>query len=223
MVTATANDVALPSSLQPSSALSSSPQSPKVVKEKDPIEEQSPTCIPNGEHVLDNNCSPVSSLVGVTRPLTPAVAPVKSEIQHEDVTDDDDEAANIAVKSEVSPVIAVNGFRSTVEDITDDEELELKPVERETVEIKTEIKTEVEECEVKEETDAEIVPEESDVVVKTEVKTEDDDDSVIKAEVMKEEGNESLTEKGSCASVSEDPPGKKGLNQFIFIYCVDKL
>jgi len=208
-----ANDVPQPLSLQPLSSLSSSPRSPKVVVDKPASEPRTPTFIPNGDHLLDSNCSPASSMVGVVKPPSPEVI-VKSEIQHEDVTDDDDEAA---IKATLSPV--VNGFRSNVEDITDDEDLDVKPPEQ--LEVKIEIKTEVNnstveegevgsvKCEVKEENDAGALPDESIAPVKEEMKTEESD-VVVKAEVNEEETSESIADKIN-SSVSDEPPGKKGL------------
>jgi hypothetical protein len=217
------NDAAQPSSLQPSSSLSSSPQSPKMVADDVPSDSRTPNCIPNGSDRIDNNCSPVSSLVGVSRPLSPSLSTVKLEIQHEDVTDDDDDAANAAVKAAIlSPGNIVNGFRSTVEDITDDEEPDMKPPEQ--IEIKPEIKTEKEEPsgienelvsikeEVKEEADNAAITEEPMVTIKEEVKTEEDAGNVVKTEVGEEEANESTADKSNIV-VSDDPPGKKG------VYC----
>jgi hypothetical protein len=210
------NDVTQPSSLQPSSSLSSSPQSPKAVADEAPSESRTPNCIPNGNDRIDNNCSPVSSLVGVSRPLSPSIPTVKLE----DVTDDDDDAANVAVKAAIlSPGTAVNGFRSTVEDITDDEEPDMKPPEQ--IEIKPEIKTEKEEPsggegelvsikeEIKEEADNAVINEEPMAAIKEEVKMEEDANNVVKPEVCEEEANEGTPDK-SNTMVSDEPPGKKG-------------
>lgn len=187
-----------------------------MIVEPTPNELQSPNCIPNGDDILDSHCSPVSSVPA--RPFSPAVVSVKPEIQHEDVSDDNDDVNDAAVKSALlSPV--VNGFRTTVEDITDDEDLDVKRTEQ--IEIKTEIKTEVEEPvgiendntsvkeEVKEETDAGVLSKESVVAVKEEVKTEDESSVVIKSEINDEESSENITDKNT-SSVSEEP-GKKGM------------
>jgi len=157
---------------------------------------------------------PLSPSVGGDVTTTPAAmsassphAVVKQEILHEDVTDDEAPVKTSTPSPSVPPGAAVNGLKPGLEDITDDE-ADVKP---DRIEVKTEIKEEIETQRSPPKVEFKTEPDDpsdgsSFLNVKEEIKEEDS--SANKSSVSDEDTSKSTDV--SKTSLLEEEGGRKG-------------